>query len=161
MTAIYKYDDKELEKNVEVTKVSAIKLTDVGENKFTVYHNNLSCELSIYAMEVKPESITAYFDSDNFKYIEGQKEIEKESIKVNVKYNNGTVKIINGSELDKVEIVSKLSTKIGVKATYKGIESEVFNIEVKPKEITEIQVNSDIKTAIEGTMLSKDLITTI
>ena len=161
LTAIYKYDDKELEKNVEVTKVSAIKLTDVGENKFTVYHNNLSCELSIYAMEVKPESITAYFDSDNFKYIEGQKEIEKESIKVNVKYNNGTVKIINGSELDKVEIVSKLSTKIGVKATYKGIESEVFNIEVKPKEITEIQVNSDIKTAIEGTMLSKDLITTI
>lgn len=158
----YKYDsDPQLNREIEVTKISKTTIDKEGTNEIEVFYGDISVLLYLKAVKVVPTSITAYFDSDNYKYIADQKEIEKKSIKARVTYNNGDIKEINGEELDGIEVVSELSTELGIKAKYQNIESPIFYINVTPKQIKKIKVNNSVKSAIEGTTLSKSMISSI
>lgn len=162
VTAIYKYPDDTLEKNIKFTKISEKQLTKVGENRITVYVNDISCELILHATDVIPTKVYASFDSKNFQFINGQREIDKKSIIMNVEFNNGTRKIAN--ELtDDFTIEEKLHTGNTILAVvhYKNITSDTFLIPVTEKKITGISVTPSIASAIEGTKLDKNCISKI
>lgn len=158
----YKYDDDpQLNRNIEPTKISNTVITNEGENIIEVSYGEISTNLIVQGLKVIPTGMTAYFDSDNYKYMEGQAEIDKNSIKAKVNYNDGTYKEINGNDLDSIEIVSKLSTELGVKVKYQDIESSVFFINITPKQVEKIEVTASVKSAIEGTTLLKNMISQI